>query len=435
MRIDPPLRDAQHFPLTVTIGVAAIAVSGAWWMGQPADPLILEPGRIARQPWAILTSILPHVDPLHLIFNLYWWWRFATRIESAWGRGALLGVTVLLAAASNAAEYVLSDAGVGLSGVVYGLCTLLFAVRRHDLRLAGIVDQRTLQFFAAWFVLCVVLTYMGIWRVGNVAHGAGALAGWLLGLCIAAHGARRAARVVVLGCVCAVLGCAVVFGASRLNVLASEEGIERAGHWAVVDGRYAEAERLLKQAERKDPLNAMVLQTLAYVQTELKKYEDALRSCRRAVDAGAPDGVRLREIIVGFLETQALAALDADNPAEAERLMAEVAIEDPESPGIWHTRGIALEDLKHYEQAVEAYSKAIALDETLRPDLQPAIIEILQSEARRALMRKDFAAAKSLTEQALKWKPGDEYSVKLLMSIGSKGSDRGSDAVSPRGKP
>ena len=50
-------------------------------------------------------------------------------------------------------------------------------------------------------------------------------------------------------------------------------------------------------------------------------------------------------------------------------------------------------------------------------------------------MRKDFAAAKSLTEQALKWKPGDEYSVKLLMSIGSKGSDRGSDAVSPRGKP
>src|SRR5262249_51769424 len=79
----------------------------------------------------------------------------------------------------------------GLSGVVYGLFGLLWILGRNDSRFAGVVDGGTVGLFLIWFVFCCFATATGLWNVGNVAHGAGAILGILLALAMLAHGRRR----------------------------------------------------------------------------------------------------------------------------------------------------------------------------------------------------------------------------------------------------
>jgi len=70
-------------------------------------------------------------------------------------------------------------------------------------RFRGWCGFSTINLFVVWFFLCIFLTYTGVWRVGNVAHGMGALLGALLGFCIVAQGSRRQLAQATLGLVVA----------------------------------------------------------------------------------------------------------------------------------------------------------------------------------------------------------------------------------------
>lgn len=53
------------------------------------------------------------------------------------------------------------------------------------------MDRQTTQLMVGWFFLCIVLTYMHVWNVANMEHGAGCLLGLLLGWMITARSTRR----------------------------------------------------------------------------------------------------------------------------------------------------------------------------------------------------------------------------------------------------
>ena len=145
------------------------------------------------QVWRLVTPILLHFSPTHLLFNMlalvYW----GSVLESRYGTGRFLLMVLGLAVVTNLAQYFLGRGLVwenghllcitstqfgGMSGVIYGLFGFLWYKTRYrpqsDLRLPTAVIVIGL----AWFVLC----WTGaLGPIANVAHTAGLAVGWLLG--------------------------------------------------------------------------------------------------------------------------------------------------------------------------------------------------------------------------------------------------------------
>src|SRR5262249_14730936 len=154
------------YPVAGGIGLMAIAVtlmtgSGRW----PLDRFEVGPTMFRGEPWRLFTSMLPHVNAIHLLLDVYMLWIFGTLVEEVLGHARLLGLVALFAAGSMAAGYALSVGGVGLSGVDYGLSGMLWVLSRRDRRFAGAVDALTTQILVGWFFFCIVTTYMKIWTV------------------------------------------------------------------------------------------------------------------------------------------------------------------------------------------------------------------------------------------------------------------------------
>src|SRR5258708_35846273 len=134
--------------------------------------------------WRLVTSIFPHLDVLHLLFNLYWLWVFGTLVEEVFGHIKTLALILVFAVGSGSLEYAFAIGGAGLSGVGYGLFGLLWILSRKDERFRDAIDTRTIHLFIGWFFLCIALTWANIVSVGNIAHGTGAALGILAGYAI-----------------------------------------------------------------------------------------------------------------------------------------------------------------------------------------------------------------------------------------------------------
>jgi len=143
--------------------------------------------------WRLVTPILLHFSPTHLLFNMlalvYW----GGALESRYGTGRFLLMVLGLALVTNLAQYFLGRGLVwengqlwcvtstqfgGMSGVIYGLFGFLWYKTRYrpqsELRLPTAVMVISL----AWFVLC----WTGaLGPIANVAHTAGLALGWVLG--------------------------------------------------------------------------------------------------------------------------------------------------------------------------------------------------------------------------------------------------------------
>lgn len=134
------------------------------------------------QLWRLVTSTLVHGNFLHIFFNCYWLWRFGPVLEGWMGKGLYLGLFVVLAVSSVGVEMMATLASpIGLSGVVYGMFGLLYALRRTKDFAAALMDQGTVQVMVFWFFLCILLSATNTMGIANWAHGVGALVGWLLG--------------------------------------------------------------------------------------------------------------------------------------------------------------------------------------------------------------------------------------------------------------
>src|SRR4051812_15796665 len=241
MRAPPPLSKIASYPIVGGIGILAAAVSLAVWSERvDVSPLKADPHIRDGQVWRLFTDIFPHGDFLHLAFNVYWLWVLGSLIEEAFGHVRTLALVVLLAMGSSAAEYALMYGGIGLSGVGYGLFGFLWVLSRRDGRFHGAMDANTVGLFVIWFFLCIALTVAGVWHVGNVAHGSGAVLGALVGLAVAS--ARwRGLGVTAVGLL--LLAAAAGVWARPFINLTSEraEELARLGYYDLLKGRDADA--------------------------------------------------------------------------------------------------------------------------------------------------------------------------------------------------
>jgi membrane associated rhomboid family serine protease len=269
--------------VTGGVALASLVVTIAWMTGKNIAPLEMNSLAWHGQPWRLVTSALPHVGWIHLLFNLSWLWVFGTLIEERFGAIRMLGLIVLLAAASSAAEYTLFTGGVGLSGVVYGFFGFLWVLHRRDARFADAMDERTAVLFVVWFFLCILFTISKVLPIGNVAHAAGALIGALVGAAVVAPARLRlAARVTLVLSIAAILIGAMLFR-PLLNVSGARDAeLEQLGYQALIANDNARACRYLRAAAAMRHADPSTWYNLAIAYQRLGRTVDAEKAHRHA---------------------------------------------------------------------------------------------------------------------------------------------------------
>ncbi|HYO11168.1 MAG TPA: rhomboid family intramembrane serine protease [Tepidisphaeraceae bacterium] len=289
MRRPPPFSRAIDYPATAGTWLLALGVTIAFWAKADLSPLLPDARLAHGQLWRLLTSALPHREPFHLAFNLYWLWILGTVVEDRLGAARTFALFAFLAAGAQAAEYALLDGGVGLSGVGYGLFGMLWVVGRRDPeRLGEAVDRTTATLFLAWFFLCVVATVTGAWEVANIAHAAGALLGALVGWVMTVPWqAARALPALALGLLIA----AATVGRPHLN-RSSRRGEEQSalGYAALREARDADAVWWLRDATTMNPRDASAWFNLAVSCARTKDFVVAAAAYTRAAELQPDNG-------------------------------------------------------------------------------------------------------------------------------------------------
>lgn len=130
---------------------------------------LVEVGR--GEIWRLVTPILLHFSPLHIIFNMLWLWQLGSMMEFllGWRRYVIfiLGMAVL----SNLGQFIASGPFFGgMSGVVYALLGYSWMRGRFDPASGFFVDPQIVLFMTIWFFICL---FGWIPNVANTAHAVG----------------------------------------------------------------------------------------------------------------------------------------------------------------------------------------------------------------------------------------------------------------------
>lgn len=125
--------------------------------------------------WRLVTPMLIHFGPLHLLFNMMWLHSLGSVIEIRRGTVRFALLVLWLAAASNTAEYLWSGPTFGgMSGVVFGLFGYVWIKSRYDPSAGMYIDPGNVTMMLFWLVLCMTGL---VGRIANAAHLVGLLGG------------------------------------------------------------------------------------------------------------------------------------------------------------------------------------------------------------------------------------------------------------------
>jgi membrane associated rhomboid family serine protease len=362
VRRPPPPQDWLKYPVTSGVATLAIFVSVARFAGKDVSFLYMYSDTWHVQPWGLLTAIFPHVHPIHLIFNLYWLWVFGTLVEAVYGPARTVAIMFLFAVGSSAAEFAIFEQGIGLSGVGYGLFALLWILSRKDDRFRGAVDSQTINLFVFWFFLCIYLTYTGTWRVGNVAHGMGALLGALLGFCIMTQDSNRKLAESVLGLVIAADILLACFARDYVKTMPLRwEEFAFLGYMNLVDQNYKQAVGNLEQALKLNSQDASTWYNLGLAYHELGKLEEAEDAYRHACEL-KPSSNRFRDDLNNCKKMLALQAKLQGKNMEAVKWFREALALDDGQPDCWYNLAKIYQELGDLPAARRAAEKAVTLD-------------------------------------------------------------------------
>jgi GlpG protein len=337
LRSSPSLSRFPAYPVTAVVAAMAIFVTVAVQLGRTSvEPFVMSSLAFESEPWRLASSALPHVNWIHLLFNVIWLWVLGTKVEEVLGHVATLALVFVFAVGSEAAEFGLAHGGVGLSGVGYGLVGMSWILSRRDKRFRDAMDRHVLITFIAWGVLCVLLTVSNVMRVGNIAHASGFVLGALVGYAIApGPTSQRAAAAVGLVALVSVslVGAAWLRPHINFATAAGRDDSIR-GATALGERKYELAARHLRRSLALDPDDASDWYNYGVALMHVTDPDgltaiDAWERSRRL----APDDDQVRRAIAGEYHRQATEA---------------------------HTRGELPAALELYRQSVAVYETAAA---------------------------------------------------------------------------
>jgi len=277
--VDP---DPLDYRATIVICFAAAGLSFKFFQGSDLSVLLMDYPRWPEEPWRLLTACLVHADWMHLLFNLYWTWRFGQILEPIFGLFAMIGIYVFLAAGTSASEWAVSSGAIGLSGVGYGLFGLCWALHRFHPGYRGVMDEHTTRLFIGWFFFCIVATFLDWMPIANVAHGMGAVLGGLLGLSLSPFPKRSKPGRIGLATVVPLIVVLSTVGRPYVN-FSRQRGWELFydSFAAFEDEDFPGAARLLEQSVERDPGNPDAWHNLGYAYQELGLWDESTQAMAR----------------------------------------------------------------------------------------------------------------------------------------------------------
>lgn len=126
------------------------------------------------QLWRYFTPALLHFSPLHIIFNLMWWWYLGGQVEKRLGASKLAQIMLVSALMSGWAQSLFSGIYFGgLSGVVYALMGYVWWCGERAPQF-GVSMPRGLMVFSLLWLLAGYFNWFGL-SIANAAH----IGGWL----------------------------------------------------------------------------------------------------------------------------------------------------------------------------------------------------------------------------------------------------------------
>lgn len=150
----------------------------------------------AGQVWRLVTPILLHFHPFHLLFNVFWLNDLGGPSERFQGSWRFAVFILWSAVVSNLAQLVFGHSPNfgGLSGIIYALVAYLWAHGRADPRSGIRIPGSLVTFFVVWLALGfsgVLNGMLGNGAIANYCHLGGFAAGAVYGY-IGAVLAKRA---------------------------------------------------------------------------------------------------------------------------------------------------------------------------------------------------------------------------------------------------
>lgn len=134
-----------------------------------------------RQFWRYFGHTLVHLSPLHILFNLCWWWIFAGAIERHLGTFTLITLYCLSGIISGVAQnYASGPAFFGLSGVVYAVMGFVFSADKFGKTQGTLLPQGFFSMLVVGILFGFVSPLIGV-QMGNAAHISGLITGLICG--------------------------------------------------------------------------------------------------------------------------------------------------------------------------------------------------------------------------------------------------------------
>ncbi len=318
--------------------------------------------------WALVTCVFVHFELWHLAFNLYWLWVLGSHLEREIGSLPFLAFFVVSAFVSSSFQLAVSDeTGIGASGVVFAVFGLMWVARQRYPSFGRVLTTQTIQLFLIWLVGCVVVTYLGIWRVGNTAHIVGLLFGGTVGC---AFFLRTTIQLAYLG----LLGLVVFVVLSVIPLFWcpwSVTWLTQKAHHTHVAKQYQQASDWYTEVIQLDPENAWAYLHRNLVYQELDQPDKACADLQQFLKMDTSefdneDPARVQSVV--WLSQQAYQAHVLKNYETALAQYNLIIQLDPENAWAYLNRSGLHQELGHKKQAQADHKKALEIDPSILKD-------------------------------------------------------------------
>ena len=257
--------------------------------------------------WGLITNAFVHLEPIHLLFNMYWLAILGGAFERQFGSAMWAAFVLSAAFVSSGIQLATGEGGIGFSGVGYALFGFGWLARNRAPEFRVAVNDQVIYLFIGWGVFCLVAPAIGLdMHVANMAH----LGGFAFGAGIALMVVSAKDRLAV-GAVLTLLF--AIAGGSLFYNPRSTDWVSLQATRAMRNRDYQESLRWFKQAQAMGVDPVWVWDGIAQIygyQQKAGEYASAVEQLRK-LDPRAAKEVEDRYGKVGAEPS------DSQDPSEA----------------------------------------------------------------------------------------------------------------------